>query len=252
LIIIIFVLEQILIIMKIKSIALILSLLGLFSISAYAGGPDPRTLKKDIGVTAGVYSPLHGNLGTGVYMGVNYATFFNSGIGFRFGMDYIASVANTADVVDAPVAFVYRTRGRSTQERFMSGAYGAAHSLMYDIFYGNRENVGSGMIAAALANLFSGAEYYAGITPGLLTTESYYAQENAAIVESSSPLSLTLDAGMNLNYAIWRFDLKFMPAFHYYLTNNYKTRTMDTITSDYYLEPVRWFFSFGVGLNYRF
>ena len=48
-------------------------------------------------------------------------------------------------------------------------------------------------------------------------SKAYYQNQ---VVENSwtqkrRPMSLTLDAGMCLNYGIWRFDLKLKPAIHF-------------------------------------
>ena len=69
-------------------------------------------------------------------------------------------------------------------------------------------------------------------------------------VEKKHAFSLTLDAGMALNYSIWRFDLKLTPAFHYNLTNNY-VHHVSTGESDQTM-PIRWFFSLNGGLAFRF
>jgi hypothetical protein len=109
--------------------------------------------------------------------------------------------------------------------------------------------------------LFSDIEFYGGITPlwtkgpstspgttysGSTVTEQW--------TEKRSPLSLTLDAGMNINYSIWRFDIKLMPAFHFdpfgtlVLHENSTYATGATFSEI----PLHWFFSVSGGLAFRF
>jgi len=249
--------------MRYKLLAIALITACLSSVSAYAGGPDPRTLTKSCEITVGAYVPMYDGIEADAYVGFNYTSYRPSGIGFKYGIQYSPSVVDLANVVGAPVAFTYRTRERSTSERLMSGAYGAADALWHDVWY-QRDGIGSSMIAAALASLFSGAEYYVGVTPGVIFEAGMDHgswNENYNWTERSFPLSLSLDAGMNLNYAIWRFDLKIMPAFHYNLTGNYKvhhvtTDYYDQYTDTYYtseeVRRARWFFSIGAGLSFRF
>ena len=75
-------------------------------------------------------------------------------------------------------------------------------------------------------------------------------------VEKKNAFSLTLDAGITLNYSIWRFDLKLTPAFHYNLTNNYLYHVDSGENGPEVLKstttPLRWFFTLNGGLSFRF
>ena len=75
-------------------------------------------------------------------------------------------------------------------------------------------------------------------------------------VEKKHDFSLTLDAGMSLNYSIWRFDLKLTPAIHYHLTDNYVYHLSSgengpEIQQDR-TTPIRWIFTLNGGIAFRF
>lgn len=209
---------------------------------------------RDIGLQVGVNVPVSQTVGIGsdMMLGVSYGQFHYNGLGFRAGFQYAASTASINDVFGVPVAFAYRTRSKSAQERFESGIIGAWNA--------------GGFLAGFLVNLFSDMEFFAGMTPGYIagaserpgrsswgTSRPYWED---TWVEKKNAFSLTLDAGMALNYSIWRFDLKLTPAFHYNLTNNYLYHVDSGGNGPEVLKstttPLRWFFTLGGGLAFRF
>jgi hypothetical protein len=209
---------------------------------------------RDIGLQVGLNVPISDKsmIGSDVTLGVCYGQFHYNGLGFRAGFQYAASTASINDVFGVPVAFAYRTRSKSAQERFESGIIGAWNA--------------GGFLAGFLVNLFSDMEFFAGMTPGYIagaserpgrsswgTPRSYWED---TWVEKKNAFSLTLDAGMALNYSIWRFDLKLTPAFHYNLTNNYLYHVDSGGNGPEVLKstttPLRWFFTLGGGLAFRF
>ena len=109
-------------------------------------------------------------------------------------------------------------------------------------------------------------EFFAGITPGYVTGPSESPSKASwgsswqyweySWVEKKHDFSFTLDAGMSLNYSIWRFDIKLTPAVHYNLTKNYiyhvsSGENEKVITKDNPI-PIRWFFTINGGLAFRF
>ena len=75
--------------------------------------------------------------------------------------------------------------------------------------------------------------------------------------EKPSSFSLSADAGFDISFRIWRFDLKLMPSFHYNITNNYRYHIQEGIRgSDEVIrttvKPIKWFFTFNGGLAFRF
>ena len=78
------------------------------------------------------------------------------------------------------------------------------------------------MASGFLMSLFSDMEFFAGLTPGYVAGSSstpsksawgdYWQHHATTWTEKGSAFSLSIDAGMCLNYSIWRFDIKLMPA----------------------------------------
>ena len=207
---------------------------------------------QEAGLIIGLNKPLQYGLAGDIQLGVTYANFARNGLGFRTGLVYTPEVANLDHSFGIPLAIAWRTPRKSDSDRMMTGLSGAAES----VYNGGR---GGGMISAFLIDFFSRAEFYAGLTPGYVQgcrSGDHLSGDERSWTERPFPLSLSLDAGMSLDYPIWRFDLKLMPAFHYLLTNNYKIHTEVKIpdmgidhSSDHY---VRWFFTLGAGLVFQF
>ena len=136
--------------------------------------------------------------------------------------------------------------------------------MLYSHPYGSGNT--AGLLAGFLMNLFSDMEFFAGVTPGYIAGASETPSRASCggswqywedtWVEKKYAFTMTLDAGMTLNYSIWRFDLKLTPAFHYNLTNNYLyhvssgEKGTDVIKDG--TTPIRWFFTLNGGLAFRF
>ena len=221
---------------------------------------------RDIGLQVGINVPMSDKsmIGSDLMLGVSYGQFHYNGLGFRAGFQYAASTANINDVFGVPVAFAYRTRSKSAQERFETGASGVRDAVLYRYPYGSG-NTG-GIIGAFLVNLFSDMEFFAGVTPGYIAGASERPKRTSwgtsmpywedTWVEKKNAFSLDLDAGVTLNYSIWRFDLKLTPAFHYNLTGNYLQHVDSGENGPEVLKstttPLRWFFTLNGGLSFRF
>ena len=217
---------------------------------------------RDIGLQVGINVPVSQTvrIGSDMMLGVSYGQFYYNGLGFRTGVQYAASMASINDVIGVPLAFAYRTRSRSADERFQAGATGARDAMVYRHPHGSSEKAAS-FLGGFLLNLFSEAEFFAGMTPGYIIGPSETPSKAVGTsrwsdtwVEKKHAFSLSLDAGATLNYSIWRFDLKLTPAIHYNLTNNYiyhlssgeKGEVVDRTT------PLRWFFTLNGGIAFRF
>ena len=219
---------------------------------------------RDVGVQVGVNVPMTRKFGVGsdITFGVGYGQFFYNGLGFRTGIQYSASVAGIDDAFGIPLAFAYRTHSRSAGERLRAGAAGAGDVLSNGTYSGG-SGTARGFLGGFLLNLFSDMEFFAGVTPGYvagasgspkrISWDSRY-QEDIR-VEKDSSFSLTLDAGLSLNYSIWRFDLKLIPAFHFSPTDNYiyhVTASDNGVKTKESTSPLRWFFTLNGGLAFRF
>ena len=244
--------------MKVKTWAIALAA-GLLCCHAWAQ-------TRDIGLQVGLNVPMSDKsmIGSDMMLGVSYGQFHYNGLGFRAGFQYAASTANINDVFGVPVAFAYRTKSKSAQERFETGAIGARDAMVYRHPYGSGNAMG--FLGGFLVNLFSDMEFFAGMTPGYIAGASERPGSTSwgtampywedTWVEKKNAFSLTLDAGMTLNYSIWRFDLKLTPAFHYNLTNNYLYHLDSGEIGPEVLKstttPLRWFFTLNGGLSFRF
>ena len=220
---------------------------------------------RDIGLQVGINLPMSDKsmIGSDLTLGVSYGQFHYNGLGFRTGFQYAASTANINDVFGVPVAFAYRTRSKSAQERFETGASGVRDAMIYP---GTHRSDAGGIIGAFLVNLFSDMEFFAGVTPGYIAGASERLKRTSwgtsmpywedTWVEKKNAFSLDLDAGVTLNYSIWRFDLKLTPAFHYNLTGNYLQHVDSGENGPEVLKstttPLRWFFTLNGGLSFRF
>ena len=232
-----------------------------FSVCAYpqTKTADFRDLSDDLGFYAGVYLAPSKGQDAEVTYGITYGHFNYNGLGYRAGAQIMSRVAEIDNAIGLPVAFAYRTKALSTEGRVRRGAIAAGETFGYDVVMGYPDPL-RGALASFIANLFSQAEFFAGITPGYIAGESStvstaswgpsYANQESSWTELNGRFLLTLDAGACANFRIWRFDLKLSPAVHYNLTNNYLYKTeRDTITDT---KPIRWFFSMTGGLSYRF
>lgn len=223
---------------------------------------------RDIGLQVGVNVPVSQTvrIGNDIMFGVSYGQFYYNGLGFRTGVQYSASTANINDVLGIPVAFAYRTRPKSAEERFQTGAVGARDALIYRRPYSGGGSEAAGFLGGFLLNLFSDMEFFVGVTPGYIAGSSEAPSNDTwntsrphwqdTWVEKKHDFSLTLDAGMSLNYSIWRFDLKLTPAFHYHLTDNYVYHLSSgengpEIQQDR-TTPIRWIFTLNGGIAFRF
>lgn len=219
---------------------------------------------RDVGVQVGVNVPMTRKFGVGsdITFGVGYGQFFYNGLGFRTGIQYSASVAGIDDAFGIPLAFAYRTHSRSAGERLRAGAAGAGDVLSNGTYSGGSDTA-RGFLGGFLLNLFSDMEFFAGVTPGYVagasgstksvSWDSRY-QEDIRI-EKGPSFSLTLDAGLSLNYSIRRFDLKLIPAFHFSPTDNYinhVTASDNGVKTKESTSPLRWFFTLNGGLAFRF
>ena len=239
-------------------------LISIFVLLALCGSAFAQS--RDLGLQVGMNVPMSDKsmIGSDLMLGVSYGQFHYNGLGFRTGFQYAASTADINDVFGVPVAFAYRTKSKSAQERFESGAFGAREAMVYRHPYGSGN--AAGFLGGFLVNLFSDVEFFAGVTPGYIAGASERPRRTSQSVsqpywedtwvEKKNAFSLTLDAGMTLNYSIWRFDLKLTPAFHYNLTGNYIQHVASGENGPEVLKetttPLRWFFTLNGGLSFRF
>lgn len=238
----------------------VIILLGGFGLSSFAQ-------IKDVSFTVGANVPMYKDIESDVVFNLNYSQFYRSGFGFRAGAQWSPSVANVDTYFGVPLAVAFRTSARNNAARLYHGAIGAADAIAYNGVYGS---TGSDITREAaggfLMNLFRDMEFFAGITPGYVFGSSSQVSRASwgdswqywedSWTEKKQDFSMTLDAGLSLNYSIWRFDIKLIPAFHYNLTGNYLYHTSSgqegVGVKSTNTQPLRWFFTFNGGLAFRF
>ena len=206
--------------------------------------------------SAGTFFPMNNKVDGDVIVSFHYGHYYSSGIGYRAGLQYSPSVAEIDNFIGIPVAFTYRTKSRSAMMNLDSVAYGTMHNILRN----DEGDVLSSVVEGVFLSLIDRFEFHAGLTPGYIagkSTNIKHRYERDTWIEKKHGLSLTADAGFNINWRIWNFDLKAMAAAHYNLTNNFsynKMTTIDSVTGETVtdVEPIRWFFSAGFGLAYRF
>lgn len=239
-----------------------LLLLLVVDLTAYATG---FAQVRDITFTAGVNVPMYKGIESDATFGVNYGYFDKNGLGFRAGVQWTPSVANIDNSFGLPLAFVWRTASRNTKERLYSGAAGAADVLKTGRGQDDYSTT-KGVTGGFLMNLFSDMEFFAGVTPGYIAGTSSTVSKASwgdswqyweeTWTEKKKDFTCSLDAGMCLNYSIWRFDIKLMPAFHYNVTGNYiyhsTTGKTDAPVTSAHTTPLQWFFSLSGGIAFRF
>ena len=217
---------------------------------------------RDISVLAGANVPIHKGVESGAVLAVNYGQFNRNGLGFRIGAQWSPSVADIDNSLGIPVAIAYRTKSRSFEGRLWSGVAGAVDAIDYESGYVESGDIARSMVSSFLMSLFSDVEFFAGLTPGYVAGASSIPAKSAwgdyraeTWTEKGTDFSLSLDAGICLNYSIWKFDIKLMPAFHYCLTDNYiyhKSTIEESVGMREYSSPLGWFFTFCGGIAYRF
>lgn len=220
---------------------------------------------RDISLNAGIHAPMYKGVESDVAMTLTYGHFYWNGLGFRTGLRWSPSVANVDNAFGVPVALAYRTRAQKPEDRFRSGMAGAAESLGHSMVYGNSGRAVD-VFGAFLMNLFSDMEFFAGLTPGYIAGSSSGVRKSSwgnagqykkeTWTENRTAFSLTADAGICLNYSIWHFDVKLMPAFHYNMLNSYvqhvATSEAGMGTKETDVMPLKWFFSLSGGLAFKF
>ena len=216
----------------------------------------------EIFATVGVHVPMYKNMESDMVIGLHYGHYYPNGVGYRAGFQYIPTVVEIDNSFSVPLAVTYRTGSRTASAKLNSAAHGIARTQVYD-----GDNALKYGLVTVLMNLFDRIEFHAGLTPGYVAGKSrdmYPSYHNSGMgywektwTEKPSSLSLSADAGLNICFRIWRFDLKLMPAFHYNITDNYRYHIQEGVRgSDGVLvttiKPIKWFFTFNGGLAFRF
>ena len=228
---------------------------------------DTRQYFQEIRFGAGIRRPVRQTSGWGSseILSLSYAHYNQSGIGIRTGVEFMPENMDVDSYFGVPVALSFRTRTYSVKESVMIGLESAAYGAVRDAYYGHEPSVSS-VLGDFLLGLFNKMDFYVGLTPGYIagtndTRHRSYSGDwiTEGKMEVLNRFSLTADAGFSMSVRIWRFNLGFVPAVHYYLTKNYLEVSQtapvvsDTGVSSTRTEtPVRFQFSVLGALSFSF
>lgn len=242
-----------------KKLICLLSVLSLcFAAEAQNSFFVPAESQSEICAVAGMYTSLNNGSGPDALLGVSYANYSLKGLGFRTGVQYCPEVANVDNWFGLPVSVSWRTPLNGSRRAVQRGLEGLG-SYADDIRYGMNSNGNMRDAASSfLINLFSRAEFFAGLTPCWFAGDSEvrdvtYAMSGVDVLsylegpQVNSHFGLTADAGASISFRVWRFCLNLTPAFHYNLVNSvsdFNSRRSDPT------ENMRWFFSMSFGLSF--
>lgn len=257
--------------MKRKLILLSILLLAAFSAGAQQDF-DPAESRNELSLSAGLLTSMQRGVG-GYYTGtdlalqMDYRHFWQNGLGVSSGILYSPDYQGFENTFGLPVALIWRTgepRSRGRLDRGLNAAGSTLRDRSYNYTYGSRstEVLGAG-IASFFMNLFSRAEFFAGLTPGWIPGPEDIHRSNyqdgsweESGMQQPHSFALTADLGAALTYRIWRFNLRLTPAVHYSLVNNYRDYFAE-FRPNYpaprvHTQDLRWHFSFQFGLGYLF
>ncbi len=212
-------------------------------------------------ITVGANVPMYKNIEGDVVVGLHYGHYYHNGVGFRAGFQYSPTVVDIDNSFGIPLAVTYRTGSRTTSQKLTSAAYGVAMTQISDV-----DDALKYGFASFLMNLLDRLEFHAGLTPGYVAGKSreLYPSYHSSMgywekiwTEKNSSFALSADVGFDINFRIWRFDIKLMPTFHYNITNNYRYHIQKGLRGSdevirYTVKPIKWFFTFNGGLSFRF
>ena len=215
----------------------------------------------EIFAAVGANVPMYKNIEGDVVVGLHYGHYYPNGVGFRAGFQYTPTVVDIDNSFGMPMAITFRTGSRSRSQKLTSAANSVALTHIFDGGQALKYEV-----VTFLMNLFDRLEFHAGLTPGYVAGKSreQFPSYHSSLdywektwTEKPSSFALSADAGFDVNFRIWRFDIKLMPAFHYNITNNYRYHIQEGVRGSdevirHTVKPIKWFFTFNGGLSFRF
>lgn len=187
---------------------------------------DPTTYLNDISYSQGIYDNMQNsdlNI-QGLNYRLEYGRFDYNGLGGRVGINYFSDDSGNLNVIGLPLLFAWRTR-LTDQREFEQRLNDAIETTINDS-YNNRFS----LINTLTSMLSWRLELNAGLTPGFSMGDGYRTvttvnnnQTAFAGMRANNKFYLTADAGLRLTLRVWRFNLAFIPQYHYLITDNFRT-----------------------------
>ena len=228
---------------------------------------ENRQYNQEIRFGAGVRGQIgkSSDWGSSETLNLTYAHYNLHGVGIRTGVEFMPQNMHVDYYIGVPVAFSFRTRPYSFRESVAIGVESAAYGAVRDAYSGYGPTAGT-IVGDFLLGLFNRMELFAGLTPGYIAGTNdprhlSYSVDRVTerTMEVRNRFSITADAGLSMSLRIWRFNLGFVPALHYYLTNNYVDlrKTAPAVSDSGVLSartetPVRFQFSILGALGFSF
>ncbi len=224
---------------KMKSLFTLL-LIALF-VNSYAQEKNQQMFFHEIGFDYGIMASLnsaeHEN-----YLGNKYTlhttNYYLENFGFRTGISYINDLEGTSKFFEVPLHFVYRTK--VNRDFYIGGTVETIEELLFKLVLGLMPRQG---------------EFYGGINLGYIEPGNYMRLAPNGVdwikegFHTERRFVTTLDAGLRLNYKIWRFNIIGVPYVSYLLTENFKYYSESGFDQGY--KP-KWFMNATVGLSFQF
>lgn len=199
------------------------------------------------------YIGSYRNVPQGLVFSLDYTKFSAKGFGYGFGAEVVRDNVSKGGGFGVPLRAVYRSPQISSGYNVAYGAFNAANIALRNRNRLNQKDTWIDMLGSLVLSMFSRAEVFAGLTPGVLMGESVvlpYAPGAASAeqgVIKDGEFFLSADAGFSLCYRIYRFNISLTPAIHYFIVDPY--RYQDAALAK---KPMRWQYTVGLGLGYLF
>ena len=212
----------------------------IFSSSILAQNSFNDNFSHDVSINYGIFPSLASNPEqpslVGSIVNVDYAYFFQNGIGYRTGLNFINNLEGVNNAFLLPVLFSYRSK---TKREFVIGPD-------FDSFSDFLFQVILGLIPKQ-------AEYNIGINVGFINPNNNVGgpinpdYNNEFFIKNRFVTSI--DAGLRLTYRIRRVGIVLSPSVGYFLTNNFEYYSDSGLNNGYTPD---WFMKITFGLSYRF
>ena len=243
-----------------KRLILLLAVVTLTGSAAFA--QKVHSDNQDIRFTAGIRVPIdNSNADDEPVMSLTYGRFFDNGLGFRTGAQWMFRNYEIDQYLGVPLYLAWRSGKRTFKEGVRQGveniAWGTYHNKYY---YGTDPDAGT-IFGQFFSGLLNRIEFFGGLTPGYIfghREQTHGDSREVDYMRINNRFSLTADAGLAVSFRIWRFELSFIPSVHYFITDNYRyvnirrythDGSTDVYTSD---KAQSWQFSAQGGLSFTF
>jgi len=229
--------------------------------------------RKNVTCLWGRSIPLNSEAESGDLFTIEYTQYSLNNLGLRVGFQYSPQLAGVNNYYGFPLALSFRTISLVGEDpRRVTGG-----DVLDAVIWGGLDDGVEGMVASGvfmglasiLTNVFSDfyMDFYGGITPGFiagpacgpsneLTITPVSRIQEKSYTKCNQPFSLALEAGLGLNFSIWRFDCKIRPGFRYHPLDNYAvhrtTTDLDAGRTTTSVTHVSWFFNMNFGIGFRF